>query len=66
MEKFDCPNIYPKMAFSNKAILDGNLSVYMDNSVQRFVKPLVAEKGLIQYTSGTIYWDFENNHNKSD
>ena len=66
MEKFDCPNIYPKMAFSNKAILDGNLSVYMDNSVQCFVKPLVAEKGLIQYTSGTIYWDFENNHNKSD
>ena len=66
MEKFDCPNIYPKMAFSNKAILDGNLSVYMDNSVQLFVKPLVAENGLIQYTSGTIYWDFENNHNKSD
>mgnify|MGYP006879537942 CR=1 FL=1 len=66
MEKFDCPNIYPKMAFSNKAILDGNLSVYMDNSVQLFVKPLVAETGLIQYTSGTIYWDFENNHNKSD
>ena len=66
MEKFDCPNIYPKMAFSNKAILSGNLSVYMDNSVQLFVKPLVAENGLIQYTSGTIYWDFENNHNKSD
>lgn len=66
MEKFDCPNIYPKMAFSNKAILDGNLSVYMDNSVQPFVKPLVAENGLIQYTSGTIFWDFENNHNKSD
>lgn len=66
MEKFDCPNIYPKMAFSNKAILKGNLSVIMDNSVQPFVKPLVAEKGLIQYTKGTIYWDFENNHNKSD
>ena len=66
MEKFDCPNIYPKMAFSNKAILDGNLSVYMDNSVQPFVKPLVAENGLIKYTKGTVYWDFENNHNKSD
>lgn len=66
MEKFDCPNIYPKMAFSNKAILDGNLSVIMDNSVQPFVKPLVAENGLVQYTKGTIYWDFENNHNKSD
>lgn len=66
MEKFDCPNIYPKMAFFNKAILDGNLSVIMDNSVQPFVKPLVAENGLIQYTKGTIYWDFENNHNKSD
>lgn len=66
MRKFDCPNIYPKMAFSNKAILDGKLSVYMDNSVQPFVKPLVAENGLIQYKSGTVYWDFENNHNKSD
>lgn len=66
MEKFDCPNIYPKMAFSNKAILSGNLSVIMDNSVQPFVKPLVAENGLIQYKSGTVCWDFENNHNKSD
>ncbi len=66
MGKFDCPNIYPRMTFSNKAILYGNLSVYMDDSVQSFVKPLVAEKGLIQYTSGTVCWDFENNQNKSD
>lgn len=65
LEKFDCPNIWPKMNFSSEGILKGQLSVVRDNKLQLFVEPLVGQTALITYKSGTIVWDFETDIEKT-
>ena len=65
LEKFDCPNIWPKMNFSSEGILKGTLSVVMDNKVQSFVEPLVGRTALITYESGMVVWDFETDIEKT-
>lgn len=65
LEKFDCPNIWPKMNFSSEGVLKGTLSVVRDNKVQSFVEPLVGQTALITYESGMVVWDFETNVEKT-
>lgn len=60
MQKFDCPNIYCMMKFKNNGARVGTLSVIMDSSIQSFSETLIGQKGLIQYSGGSVVWDFEN------
>lgn len=66
MQKFDCPNIYCMMTFKNNGARVGTLSVIIDSSIQSFSETLIGQKGLIQYSGGSVVWDFENSLLKSN
>lgn len=66
LQKFDAPNVFPEITISSNGSMWGKLSVVRNNSVSDIDKQCLIgqNKGLINYSSGQITWDYEDNVSK--